>query len=92
MIEIIICTLVFYFPFAAAHGKVAQNLAQKEYKDKRLANIYKGEWHNLFFKSLLEASFILGSINNTIINCEKWKDGFDWDCVTLVGWLNRGGG
>lgn len=49
MIEIIICTLVFYFPFAAAHGKVAQNLAQvKEYKDKRLANIYKGEWHNLF--------------------------------------------
>jgi len=49
MIEIIFWTLVFYVPFASAHGKLSQNLAQvREYKNKRLANIYKGEWHTLF--------------------------------------------
>lgn len=46
VIKIIILTLMFYLPYCFLHGKIAQNLAQaKGWKDKRLANIFKGEWH-----------------------------------------------
>jgi len=46
MTKIIVLTLMFYLPYCFLHGKVAQNLGQvKAWEDKRLANIFKGEWH-----------------------------------------------